>query len=241
MSNSNAGEWNLLYKIAAFSALAIIAIFAVQVVLLVLSPPPSFYETTPAHMTAWFHLIQKNPLLGFLSLDALMLFDYLLYIPIYLAIYVALKETERSLVALGAVSAFIGTAMYFSGNPSFSMLSLGLNYSSAQNEAQRASFVAAGQAVLASIQTPFNVSYVLLGVAGLILSVAMLRTSVFSRSIAYVGLATYMLMLVPPTAGSIGMAFSLLSLVPLPIWLFLMARRFFQLGASHEADSETVH
>jgi hypothetical protein len=58
----------------------------------------------------------------------------------------------------------------------------------------------------------------------------MLRSTIFSKVTAYVGLVLSVTMLVPPTVGTIGLVFSLGSLVPLEIWLILIARRLFRLG-----------
>lgn len=92
-------------------------------------------------------------------------------------------------------------------------------------------FLAAGQATLTTwTGTAFDVSYVLGGVALLIISVVMLRSTIFNRETAFVGLALGVTMLVPPTVGTIGLVISLISLLPLIIWLILIARRLFWLG-----------
>jgi hypothetical protein len=79
--------------------------------------------------------------------------------------------------------------------------------------------------------TAFDVSYLLSAIAVLIVSAVMLRSHhLFSKVTGYAGLSAGMLMLVPPTAGMIGVVFSLLSLVPLVLWLTLIARRFLRSG-----------
>ncbi len=79
--------------------------------------------------------------------------------------------------------------------------------------------------------TAFDVYYVISAVALLIISVVMLRSNIFSKLTAYVGILMSVLMLVPSTAGTIGLIFALTSLVPTAIWLILIARRLFQLGS----------
>jgi hypothetical protein len=91
--------------------------------------------------------------------------------------------------------------------------------------------LAAGQAVLTTWQgTAFDMSYVLGGVAGMIIAVVMLRSDVFSKAIALIGIILKAILLVPPTVGTIGLILSFLSLVPLAIWWVLISRRLFQLG-----------
>jgi hypothetical protein len=90
----------------------------------------------------------------------------------------------------------------------------------ATTDAERAAIRSAGQAMLAIWQgTAYDVSYVLGGIATLLIAVVMLRSQVFGRAIAYVGLVMGVLMLVPATAGTIGMYVSLISLVPTVIGL----------------------
>jgi len=68
-------------------------------------------------------------------------------------------------------------------------------------------------------------------IALLIISVVMLRSNIFSRVTAYVGLLAGVLMIVPSTAGTIGLIFALASLVPWALFSVLIARRLFQLGS----------
>ena len=111
------------------------------------------------------------------------------------------------------------------------MLSLSNQYAAATTEAQRAMSLAAGQATLAIWQgAAFDVGYVLEGLALLIIAVVMLRSNVFSKVTAYVGILLGVMSLLPPTAGTIGLFFALGSLVPLEIWDILVGRRLFRLG-----------
>lgn len=74
--------------------------------------------------------------------------------------------------------------------------------------------------------TAFDVSYILSGVVLLIVSVVMLRSyNHFSKATRYAALSAGVLALVPPTAGMIGLGFSL---VPLVVWLALIAWRLLQ-------------
>lgn len=62
------------------------------------------------------------------------------------------------------------------------------------------------------------------------LAAVMLRSGVFSRATAYVGLATGALIVIPATVGTLGLILSLLSLIPTAAWFILVALRLFQLG-----------
>ena len=78
--------------------------------------------------------------------------------------------------------------------------------------------------------TAYVVSYVLSGIALLLIAVVMLRSTIFSKGTAIVGLVMGVMMLVPASAGTVGLVFAFGSLVPLVIWLILIARRLFRLG-----------
>lgn len=58
----------------------------------------------------------------------------------------------------------------------------------------------------------------------------MLRSTLFSKGTAWVGLVMGVLSLVPASAGTVGLFFAFGSLAPIVIWLILIARRLFQLG-----------
>ena len=98
-------------------------------------------------------------------------------------------------------------------------------------EAERAAFLAAGQAVLAAYRcTAFDVYYVLNDITLLVSAAVMLRSHIFSRMTAYVGLIAGALMSVPSNVGTLGTYLALASLLPWAVFSVLIARRLFQLG-----------
>jgi hypothetical protein len=116
----------------------------------------------------------------------------------------------------------VGIAAYFASSTAFNMLSLSDQYAAATTDAQRSMFLAAGQAMVAIwTGTAFDVGYVIEGVSLLIIAVVMLRSTVFSKVTASVGILLGVMSLILPTAGMIGLLFSLGSLV-----LLFYAERF---------------
>ena len=90
----------------------------------------------------------------------------------------------------------------------------------------------AGQAVIANwTGTAFNVAY-FIGALSRLSFLVMLRSNVFGKATGCAGLAMGVLALVPASAGTVGVVFSLLALVPTLIWYILLAWRFFQLGGA---------
>ncbi|MCC6955435.1 MAG: DUF4386 family protein [Anaerolineales bacterium] len=221
---SNA-DWKSLYKAGGVAALLMFVLTLVQSFIFVTNPPPST-------VLEFFMLFQKSPVLGLLSLDLLLIVINILLIPIYLALYAALYQYKKSPMTVALVIGLVGTTLFFaSREATFGMLSLSNQYAAASSDAERAVLLAAGQALLVIYNgTAFDLSYIFGGVIILVFSVVMLQTSVFSKATAYIGIAMGILMLAPPTIGTIGMILSLLSLIPTLIWLVPVARRLFQLG-----------
>ena len=216
--------WKALYRVGGAAALTIVGLTAIQIIIFIALPPPGT-------VIGYFTLFHKNGLLGLLSLDLLYIVDTVLVVLIYLALYAALRRASPSFMAIALTLGLVGIAAYFASNTAFEMLSLSNQYAAATTDAQRSLFVAAGQAMLAIYTgTAFDVYYLLNAFATLIISGVMLRSAIFGKGTAYVGILVAVLMFVPSTAGTIGLYLALSSLVPTAIWLILIARRLFRLG-----------
>ena len=215
--------WKSLYRVGGAAALITLVLMPIQIVIFIAWPPPSTVD-------GYFTLFQDNWLLGLLNLDLLYMLTNVLMILIFLALYAALRRVNQSCMAIGLTFGLVGIAAYFASNTAFEMLSLSGQYAAA-TEAQKAMFLSAGETLLAIYKgTAFAVYYILNAIALLIFSVVMLQSNIFSKVTAYVGILMGVLMLVPSTAGTIGLYFALISLVPTAIWLILITRRLFRLG-----------
>jgi len=206
------------------TALAVLVLIPIQMAVFFIWPPPS-------SVIGWFALFQDNALVGLLDMDLLLMVDYLLLIGVFSALWASLRRANESLMAIAFILQIVATASYLASTVAFEMLSLSNQYATATTDAERSLFLAAGQAMLVTWQgTAFDISYVLSALAVLIVSAVMLRSHLFNKVTGYTGLSAGVLMLVPPTAGMIGVVFSLLSLGPLAVWLTLIARRLLRSG-----------
>jgi hypothetical protein len=191
-------------------------------------------------VSEWFTLFEDNWLLGLLSLDLLLIVDYVLLVPIVLALYVALRRVSESWMAVATALYFVAIAAYFASNTAFEMLSLSDQYAAATTDAQRTMYLAAGQAMLATFEgTAFQVSYVLASLAGIIIGAVMQRSDIFSKVAAYalilgdvIGPGLYV-----PT---IGIFLSVISVPVLWIWYVLIARRLIQLESGSQKKSSCI-
>jgi len=207
------------------TALAVLALIPVQMVVFFLWPLPS-------SVIGWFTVFHDNALVGLLDMDLLLIVDYLLLIGVFSALWASLRRANESLMSIALILQLVATATYLASTVAFEMLTLSNQYATASTEVERFIFLAAGEAMLATWQgTAFDVSYVLSALAILTVSAVMLRSHhLFSKTTGYAGLSAGVLALVPPTAGTVGLILSLVSLVPMVIWLALIARRLLRSG-----------
>jgi len=191
----------------------------------------------PASAAEAFRLLEQDPLVGLLRLDVLTVLALPLYYVVFLGLFAALKDSDPARTTLATALAFPGLTLVLATPMGLSMLPLSARYSTAGSEAVRQQMLAAGEAVLATDMwhgTGAFVGAILLQAAALLVSLVMLRTTVFSRLTAYAGVATHGLDLLHVLVGPLlpGVALILMALAgPLYLlWFPLVARRLVQLG-----------
>jgi hypothetical protein len=223
-------QWHWIFKLGGIVAVFGVMIIPVQIIVFVISPPPTI-------VNEWFVLFQKSPLLGLLNMDLLYLINNILLIPIYLALYVALKPTREAIVFTALILGLVGIVVYFPSNPAFEMLTLSNQYAVATTAAQQSILLAAGQALVVQIKgTAVLVYYALNAISLLLFATVMLRSNIFGRNTACAGISAGILMLVPSTVGTTGLIFAFVSLFPWAVFSILIARTLFQLGRDNRTD-----
>jgi len=219
-------RWMTLYRVGGWAALIGAALIPVAMVVFIAWPPPA----SDAPVAEWFARFQDNQLRGLLNLDLLYMGSWLLTIPVLLALYAALRRFGEAVMALATVAGLMSIAVYFASNTSVQMLFLSNGYASATTDAERSTYLAAGQAMLATyLGTAYHVSLIVGSVALILISVVMLRSRMFGRVTAWAGILGNGLALglyVPV----IGIWLLVASVLPLFVWQLLVGRRLLQLG-----------
>jgi hypothetical protein len=204
-----------LYRIAHFLCIAMLILIPLQIVIYVISPPP---ET----VKGFFELYQQSPFLGLLSLDFIYLFNNMIIVIIYLTLFVLLFREKPVTVLFALILGLIGIACYYPSNPAFEMLTLSNQYIQALPE-QQTIYLAAGETLMAGYAgTSFDVYYVLSTICLLLFSYAIIKSPKFKKSVGLWGLVSGFFMIVPSSAGVLGMIFSLLSLIPWVVFVALL-------------------
>ena len=225
--------YKLLYKLGGAAAWIVVGLTLSEIIVLVFYPQPDT-------VSGWFMLFQSSRLIGLLDFWGLEVPMYAMFAIVFLALYFVLRKANQSLMAIALTFALLGIGVFFATNNPFSMLSLGDQYAAATTDAQRSTFLAAGQAVLANTNQRavggFNMGLFLVSAAGLIVSMVMLQSNSFSRSTAYVGISAYALSLADYLREALTSSAAIALLVILPgalllvMWFGLVGRRLYQLG-----------
>ena len=228
-------SWKSLYKVGGIAALAIVAIAVIQAPIFILYPQP---VTVIGH----FAQFQENKLLGLVDLDLILILAEVCMVPVLFALYAALRRFNPALMTIALISGLGGIAFFFAVNPTFSILYLSDLYAAAITDVQRAAYLSAGEALIANYNgTAFGLYFILSGAAYLIISSIMLKSGVFSKATAFMGMAVGAMLLVPPLPflGMFAIALSYIVILPSMIWSILVAFRLIQLGRSGQKQDKS--
>lgn len=218
-------DWKPLYKTGGIALVAMAGIIIIQMFVFMTAPPP--YEGTALD---WFELFRANHLIGLVNFEVLMIVYVILSLVPTLALSILHREASPSFVAVYLALSLVGVMSFIVARPAFEMLSISNGYAAATTDMQRAAFLAAGETLLATFHgMAFQVSYVLGSVSGLIISLVMLKINTFSKTTAYLRIASSVCdfgLYIPV----VGLYISLFSVFFLLAWNILVARRLFQLA-----------
>jgi hypothetical protein len=201
----------------------------------------SVADEWPVSALDWFALFQENRFVGLVLFDLFDLVNYGLVGLIFLALYRALREVNKSAMVLAITFGFVGIAVYYASNQTFAMLNLSGRFVTATSEVERAMFVAAGEALL-EIHNPgklnpgtgIYLSLFLVLLAGLVISIVMLRSEIFNKATAIAGILAngfgLGFFIALPFIAEYVWLFPTISAPFRMIWYILMAIKLFQLG-----------
>lgn len=191
-----------------------LAVFAI-------SPPP----TDPA---GWLALYADNPVLGFVSADGPFLLTNLLMLPLYLALWVRLRDAAPAASGAALGLGMLSLALYVPTNVSIELGVVASDAVGSTGAARTAALGAVEALTSRSVGTAFVVYYVLGAVTILLFARALAATNAWGRAATLTALASGVLMLVPSTFGVVGLVFAVASLIPWMAFVVIAARRLWR-------------
>ena len=226
-----------LYRLGGVVALLVPLVALVDIITAMLQGEAAAPGTLSA--TQWFAIFQDNSFLGLSNLGLLNVIYNSLAVPLFFALYVALRRVDRTYAGLAAILLVMGATVYIATNTAFPMFALSGQYASATTEAQKTLIAAAGQAVLAREDlTPGTfMGFFLTEAAGIMMALAMLRSRIFSKWTAVTGLLAYGVLLLfsicaafVPAAYGVTMIVGMIGGLGASAFYIMAARRLFQLA-----------
>jgi hypothetical protein len=214
-------RWGSLYRIGAVAALISVVIILLSII--------TFF-TWPTFPDDILVVIQQDKLAGLMGLDFMYLLGSAFGLPFFLVLYVTLKEIDPGWALVALVLGLVGLVCLVPARPILEMFALSEGYAAATTDTQRAICQAAAEGMLTHFRgTAYHLHYIFGSVSLLISALLMLRSELFGRATAIVGLVTNVVVFglyVP----EVGVYISLLSVVGYLIWYIQIARRLIPLG-----------
>ncbi len=212
--------WKGLYGAGAISSLLVGILFIVAFFLFgVLGPLASTTEGVLKQIAA--------NRLTFITAQGVLVVATILAIPTILALYIALRDVNKSYMLIAATVFGISTTLALASPfTPLGLLTLSDKYAAATTDAQRAVYVTAAEAVQAN-SGGGPASGILLAVALIIIGLVMLK-GVFDRATAYLGIVLGILLFISllPAIG-----FLFIVLIPLAaVWFLAVGFRLYKIS-----------
>lgn len=235
----NERQWKNFYIFGGIAA--ILSLVAVVADIVIGSSTGGNLSQLPQTAVGRFSQFQQNVWLGLYNLDLLNAVNQLIVIPVYFALYAALRKTNKPYALFALIVFLIGTTIFVANNTALPMLELSGKYAVA-NETQKSLLAAAGEAMLArsehgSLGAFF--SFLLPTLAALLMSLAMWQGQVFSKANSIVGILGNSLMIVyiilvtfAPAVKDMAIAFAMPGGLLLMAWMIMFTIRLFRLAKS---------
>lgn len=224
-------QWKGLYKIAGVAAIISELVILLGIITYFIYPYTPGKDTTESILL----LLQNDPLGGLISLDIFLFIGNLFSVFLFLALYVSLRQADESVALIALVVGLIGAVLLVPARPILELFHLSSSYVVAATASEKSQILAAGTTLLAQFDgIGWYMNTLLGGLSLLASSFLMLRSDLFSKATAYVGIATNLVLcafVIPP----LSILILFLSLPGYMTWYFLLARRFFQLGQTASA------
>ncbi len=199
----------------------------------------------PTSAAQAFDLLQHHRVLALLRLDLPTIAVMPLYYLVFLGLFAALRRNNYAHSLLATALAFVGTTLLLATPTALSMLPLSDKFADATSDVARNQLLAAGEALMAADiwhSTGAILGAVLLQCGAVLISIVMLRGSIFSKTTAWMGIVMHGLDLAHIFAGLFLPIFAaiLLSIAGLlyRFWFLLVGLRMLRLASDNHQQHQ---
>jgi hypothetical protein len=178
----------------------------------------AWFKYLPGKTTVWWTIL------------GLSVFTDFLFVPVAIALYLALKGVNRNamLLATAFVGLFVVLDLAVTWSHYASILTLYRNYSTATDDAHRAGYVAAANYASAMLTSPLEIVYAIVTLSsGILVTGFVMLRGAFNKITAYLGMATGILGIVSLTGLSLTIIGNALFATA---WLFFVGYRLYRLA-----------
>jgi hypothetical protein len=230
-------QWKSIYTLGAVAAIVALTGLLLDVIIgNITGGNLAALPQTAVERYAQFH---DSKFLGLYNLDFLNIIIQMIFIPAWFALYAAHRKVNKPYSLLALLIFLFGSVIMVAHNTALPMLELSNKYFATTLESQKILYAAAGESMLA--QGAHGSSGIFLGffipnIAGLIISIVMLKGRVFSKTNSWLGIIGSIFMLLYVIMINFGSgienmatAFAMPGGLLLMTWMILFTIRLFGL------------
>jgi len=206
-----------------------VAALIVGIAYIIIFPLYAHVGAPPNGGEAWFNYLPGKTTVWWTILGLSVFTDFL-FVPVAIALYLALRGANRNAMLLATVfvGLFVVLDLAVTWSHYASILTLDRNYSAATDDAQRAGYVAAANYASAMLASPLEIVYAIVTLSsGILLTSFVMLRGAFNKITAYLGLATGILGIVSLTGLSLTIIGNALFATA---WLFFAGYRLYRLA-----------
>ena len=187
-----------------------------------------------------FTQFHNNTFLGLYNLDLLNIINQMILIPGYFALYAAHRNVNKPYGFLALIIFLFGSVIMVANNNALPMYELSQKYFATAIESQKAFYAAAGEAMLAKGahgSSGIFIGFFIPNVAGLIMSMVMLKAGIFSKINSWLGIIGSILILLyiilvnfVPGVQTMATTFAMPGGILLIAWMIMFTIRLYRLS-----------
>jgi hypothetical protein len=240
-------QWRSIYVLGAVTT--VIALAGILLDVIIGNITSGNLSALPQTAIERLSQLHSHPLTGLYNLDLLNVFNQIILLPSYFGLYAIHRKSSKGYAELSFIIFLAGTIVFVTNNTALPMLELSNKYFAATSETQKTLLAAAGEAMLARGahgSLGVFIGFILPTLAGVMISVVMLKGKIFSEATSSLGIAGNSLMLVyiilvtfVPAARDRATLIAMPGGLMVMAWMILFTNKLFKLGRTNQEDVES--